>query len=1026
VTVDDSGCGNASNVAVALATDGCLTFSDQSISSLATGASTNVSFPISGSWDGPICAFTATADPADAVGECDGGNNRRSENFGILAVLNSNDSGPGSLRQAIADALPGSGVGLSGVSGTITLSSELVIDKDLILKGPGIIDGNDSVRCFHIEAGADVSMSRLTLQNGNSGISGGGLLNEGTLTITQSTVYSNNSASGIQNEGALTLENTTVANNAGAGISNSSGDTLTLNNVTISGNTGAGIHNAGTLNYSNTIVANSLVSDVINTGAISGNTNNLVQDGSGGAVFVGDPLLGALADNGGPTLTMALDPQSPAIDNADPGTALSTDQRGQQATGPRDIGTFEYESVDFGDLPDDYGTLLASNGAFHRIDEVTYLGVSVDSDNDGQPDADALGDDNNGTGDDEDGVIVDPVMPGTPFGVHITASTAGFISMWCDFNGSGSWDAGEQVFNAENVVSGVNDFTANAPGVVSSTLAVRVRFAAALDQISTPAGYAPSGEVEDYRLMGLGDLVFLDDGSGGGTTGNGMRDGGESGISGVTVQLYSGGQTPGTDMPLAATITDAAGRYLFTGLMPGDYMVHIPHFMFEYGQLLEKLVSSPGEPDPDTDLDEDADENGRDTPSLQVNGMSSFTITLALGDEPDSEDGEASTNLTLDFGFVTDTDSDGTADFNDGCDNDPNKTDPGICGCGVADTDTDSDGTADCNDGCDNDPNKTGPGICGCGVTDADTDGDGTADCNDGCNNDPNKTEPGICGCGVADTDTDGDQIYDCADTDNDGLPDEAEHGPSGDNPNYDGNRDGVADSLQDNVASLHTYDNRNYVTLESPPGTKINNCIADENPFPDDTPPDVEFPYGFFEFTIEGLNENDTFVTLYFPAEATFDTYYKFGATSNNLTYHWYEFLYDGQTGAEINGNIVTLYFVDSMRGDDDLTVDGYIIDVGGPGVSNIDSEGHSGGGGGGGCFIATVTSGSLMEPHGKVLRNFRDRLLLSNTIDKVFVYLYHTYPPRQPTSSPNMAHPAGGGALGSPADSWEQVGLP
>ena len=118
----------------------------------------------------------------------------------------------------------------------------------------------------------------------------------------------------------------------------------------------------------------------------------------------------------------------------------------------------------------------------------------------------------------------------------------------------------------------------------------------------------------------------------------------------------------------------------------------------------------------------------------------------------------------------TDSDSDGTADCNDGCPADANKIAPGICGCGVADTDTDSDGTADCNDGCPADANKTAPGICGCGVADTDTDSDGTADCNDGCPVDANKTAPGICGCGVADTDTDSDGTADC----NDGCPADA------------------------------------------------------------------------------------------------------------------------------------------------------------------------------------------------------------------------------------------------------------
>ena len=112
----------------------------------------------------------------------------------------------------------------------------------------------------------------------------------------------------------------------------------------------------------------------------------------------------------------------------------------------------------------------------------------------------------------------------------------------------------------------------------------------------------------------------------------------------------------------------------------------------------------------------------------------------------------------------TDTDGDGTADCKDNCPNDPAKTEPGICGCGVSDTDTDGDGLADCKDQCPTDSNKTEPGICGCGVSDTDTDGDGTADCKDQCLNDPAKTEPGICGCGISDADTDGDGTADCKD----------------------------------------------------------------------------------------------------------------------------------------------------------------------------------------------------------------------------------------------------------------------
>ncbi|MFC1940282.1 hypothetical protein ACFLXO_06325, partial [Chloroflexota bacterium] len=94
---------------------------------------------------------------------------------------------------------------------------------------------------------------------------------------------------------------------------------------------------------------------------------------------------------------------------------------------------------------------------------------------------------------------------------------------------------------------------------------------------------------------------------------------------------------------------------------------------------------------------------------------------------------------------------------------------PGICGCGVADTDSDGDGTADCNDGCPNDPAKTEPGICGCGTPDTDSDGDGIADCNDICPDDPDNDadNDGVCG----DIDNCPDVANsDQADTDGDGL----------------------------------------------------------------------------------------------------------------------------------------------------------------------------------------------------------------------------------------------------------------
>ncbi len=146
----------------------------------------------------------------------------------------------------------------------------------------------------------------------------------------------------------------------------------------------------------------------------------------------------------------------------------------------------------------------------------------------------------------------------------------------------------------------------------------------------------------------------------------------------------------------------------------------------------------------------------------------------------------------------TDSDSDGTADCNDGCPDDADKTEEGICGCGVADTDSDSDGTADCNDGCPDDADKTEEGVCGCGVADTDSDSDGTLDCNDGCPDDADKTEPGLCGCGVVDddTDTDLDGTADCIDGCVDD-PDKIEPGDCGCGvADIDTDSDGTADCI--------------------------------------------------------------------------------------------------------------------------------------------------------------------------------------------------------------------------------------
>jgi lysophospholipase L1-like esterase len=62
---------------------------------------------------------------------------------------------------------------------------------------------------------------------------------------------------------------------------------------------------------------------------------------------------------------------------------------------------------------------------------------------------------------------------------------------------------------------------------------------------------------------------------------------------------------------------------------------------------------------------------------------------------------------------------------------------------------------------------------------------------------------------------------------------------------------------------------------------------------------------------------------------------------------------------------------------------------------VQNPNSSGGGGGGGGGGCFIATAAYGPQQEPHVKVLREFRDHFLLTNTAGKTFMNLDYAYSP-------------------------------
>ena len=162
-------------------------------------------------------------------------------------------------------------------------------------------------------------------------------------------------------------------------------------------------------------------------------------------------------------------------------------------------------ALDFGDAPETgtaLPTTLGNNGARHVLGANLQLGLSVDSETDGQPDTDALGDDN--VGDDEDGVTFGALQPGSNADITVAAQVpsgnTAVLNVWIDFNADGDWDDdGERVLVDRVLSNGTNSLAVAVPsGAAAGRAYARFR-------VTGSAGYgydglAPDGEVEDYRI----------------------------------------------------------------------------------------------------------------------------------------------------------------------------------------------------------------------------------------------------------------------------------------------------------------------------------------------------------------------------------------------------------------------------------------------------------------------------------------------------------------------------------------------
>ena len=203
------------------------------------------------------------------------------------------------------------------------------------------------------ENGAVLTITRSSFTGNTSATDGGAMhIDDVVLLIDSSTISGNTAVSGggiyLYFDTPSTILNSTISGNTatsgnGGGIYsyNTGGSALAIQNSTIAGNTGSGVFlKTNALNdvvLQSTIVANNSLPDVDGNGfapRISAD-HSLIRAPAAGTAITGaanilgqDPLLGALANNGGPTQTMLLQAGSPAIDTGSNPAALTFDQRG--------------------------------------------------------------------------------------------------------------------------------------------------------------------------------------------------------------------------------------------------------------------------------------------------------------------------------------------------------------------------------------------------------------------------------------------------------------------------------------------------------------------------------------------------------------------------------------------------------------------------------------------------------------------------------------------------------------------------
>jgi len=261
-----------------------------------------------------------------------------------------------SLQAAVASADASSAASTIELSsGEFLPTSTLMITRDVTIVGPSSAPAaklaGTSVEPFPsdlllVEAGAKLTLSNVELTGGGGGGTAAAIDDLGAVDLESSTV-AGNSGPGLLVEPRATamVLNSTLSDGRDFGLVDDGSASLVSS--TVAENVDGGVDDsAGALKLTNTIVAVNRGSDC--TEPATASDHSLDSDGSCGvgALSRVDPLLGPLTANGGPTLTQALGPGSPAIGAGDDSKCPRDDQRHfARPTGHCDVGAFDTGAV---------------------------------------------------------------------------------------------------------------------------------------------------------------------------------------------------------------------------------------------------------------------------------------------------------------------------------------------------------------------------------------------------------------------------------------------------------------------------------------------------------------------------------------------------------------------------------------------------------------------------------------------------------------------------------------------------------